>query len=96
MQEKKINKKYILIVTVIIATTCIVATTVITSLNKKNKYTSYINRADSALNKNRYDEAINLYKKAKDFSEEDVLIDNSIKLASMMKEQAEEEEKKAS
>lgn len=95
MQEKKFNKKYILIATVIIATTCIVSTTIMMSLNKQNKYHSYIKKADSALSRNRYDEAINLYKKAKEFSKEDTLIDNSIKLASIMKEQAEEEEKKA-
>ena len=73
MQEKKFNKKYILIATVIIATTCIVSTTIMMSLNKQNKYHSYIKKADSALSRNRYDEAINLYKKAKEFSKEDTL-----------------------
>ena len=94
MKENKVNKNYILIATTIIATICIVSTTFIINLNKKNKYNSYINRADSALNRNRYDEAINLYKKAKELSKENTLIDNSIKLANIMKEEEEEEKRK--
>ena len=95
MKENKVNKIYILIATTIIATICIVSTTFIINLNKKNKYNSYINRADSALNRNRYDEAINLYKKAKEFSKGNTLIDNSIKLANIMKKEEEEEKRKA-